>query len=59
MALGVIKGKEATKNRIFGHILCFLRDTSIQYLDREVGMTTLQVICSLAEVNASVFVAVF
>ena len=26
MALGVIEGKEATKNRSFGHILCFLSD---------------------------------
>ena len=26
MALGVIEGKEATKNRILCHILCFLRD---------------------------------
>ena len=26
MVLGVIEGKEATKNRIFVHILCILRD---------------------------------
>ena len=26
MVLGVIEGKEATKNRSFGHTLCFLTD---------------------------------
>ena len=30
MALGVIEGKDAIKNRIFGHILFFFRE-GIQY----------------------------
>ena len=43
----------------FGKLRIELQTLNYYVFEGEVGMTSLQVNCSLAEVNASVFIAVF